>query len=192
MNKSISRIIGIILFALVIDASAWIDREGNPLPDEPDRKSIGSFGAWLVLTDKEGQAFANWATPSESVYIDTTDEIERGKILTAIVTFGGCGADKNGNCNLLVKYKIIQPDGAVYSDLPYQEAWVDKPAPKNRSLGMSIGYIRVDIEDDESLGKYTVQAKVVDRNLNKILELETHFLAVEASSQHNKAPQQTQ
>jgi hypothetical protein len=69
MNKSISRIIGIMLFALVIDASAWIDREGNPLPDEPDRKSIVSFGAWLVLTDKEGQAFANWATPvRECVY----------------------------------------------------------------------------------------------------------------------------
>jgi len=192
MNKSISRIIGIICFSLVIDASAWIDRKGNPLPDEPERKSIGNFGAWLVLTDKEGQAFANWATPSESVYIDTTDKIERGRILTAIVTFSGCGADKNGNCNLLVKYKIIQPDGAVYADLPYQEAWVDKPAPNNRSLGMSMGYIRMVIEDDEPLGKYTVQAKVVDRNLNKSLDLETHFLAVKASLQHNKALQPTQ
>jgi hypothetical protein len=98
--------------------------------------------------------------PSESVYIDTTDDIERGKVLTAIVTFGGCGADKNGNCNLLVKYKIIQPDGAVYADLPYQEAWVDKPAPQNRSLGMSIGYIRLVIEDDEPLGKFQRDVQV--------------------------------
>jgi len=48
------------------------------------------------------------------------------------------------------------------------------------------------IEDEEPLGKYTVQANVIDRNLNKSLELETHFLAVKASSQHNKAPQPTQ
>ena len=55
-----------------------------------------------------------------------------------------------------------------------------------------IGYIRMVIEDEEPLGKYTVQANVIDRNLNKSLELENHFLAVKASSQHNKAPQPTQ
>jgi len=192
MKKSIGRCIGVFLLVLVFDASAWIDRAGNPLPDEPDRKSIGSFGAWLVLTDKESQAFTNWATPSESVYLGTTNQIEKGKILTALVTFSGCGADENGNCNLLVKYKIMQPDGAVYADLPYQEAWINKPAPTNRSLGMSISYIRVVIENDEPLGKYTVQAKVVDRNLNISLELETYFLAVEASSQNIKSSKPTQ
>jgi hypothetical protein len=167
--------------------AGWIDREGKPLPDAPDRKSIGDYGAWLVLTDKESEAFSRWGTPSEGVYINSTEKIERGKILTALIMFSGCGADKNGNCDLVVKFKIVQPDGKVYADLPYQEAWVGKPVPPNKSLGMSVGYIRVVIESGEPLGKYTVHANVRDRNLKKTIDLVSVFEAVEKNTQHNKS-----
>jgi hypothetical protein len=116
------------------------------MPDETDRKSIGEYGAWLVLTDKENHAFTNWDTPSEEVYIPSTEKIEKGKTLTALIVFSGCAADDKGNCNLLAKYKVLLPDGSVYADLPFQEAWIDKPVPAKRSLGLSIGYIQVVIE----------------------------------------------
>jgi len=181
-----------LLLVCVLNVSAfahagWIDRSGNPMSDEPDRKSIGEYGAWLVLTDKESQAFTNWDTPSEEVYIPSTEKIEKGKTLTALIVFSGCAADDNGNCNLLVKYNVLFPDGSVYADLPIQEAWIDKPVPVKRSLGLSVGYIQVVIEDDEPLGEYTVEATVVDGNMRKSLELKSHFLAVEAEPQQSKA-----
>lgn len=186
MRKILSFVLVCVLVAPLFSIAGWIDREGKPLPDAPDRKSIGDFGAWLVLTDKESEAFSRWDTPSEGVYLNSTEKIERGKILTALIIFSGCGADKAGNCDLVVKFKIVQPDGKTYADLPYQEVWVGKPVPPNKSLGMSVGYIRVIIEPGEPLGKYKVHAYVHDKNLNKTIELLSMFEAVEKKTQHNK------
>jgi len=186
-NRYSSLLLVCLLYVPALAYAGWIDRSGNPMPDEPDRKSIGEYGAWLVLTDKESQAFTNWDTPSEEVYIPSTEMVEKGKTLTALVVFSGCAADDKGNCNLLVKYKVLQPDGSVYADLPFQEAWIDKPVPTKRSLGLSIAYIQVVIEADEPIGEYTVEATVVDRNMRKRLELRSHFLAVEAESKQSKA-----
>jgi hypothetical protein len=187
VRKPLSFILVCVLLAPLCAIAGWIDREGKPLSDTPDRKSIGDYGAWLVLTDKESEAFSRWDTPSEGIYINSTEKIERGKILTALIMFSGCGADKNGNCDLVVKFKIVQPDGKVYADLPYQEAWVGKPVPPNKSMGMSVGYIRVVIELGEPLGKYTVHANVRDKNLKKTIELLSVFEAVEKHTQHNKS-----
>jgi hypothetical protein len=174
-----------VLAVPLSSVAGWVDREGKLLPDTSDRKSIGDFGAWLVLTDKESEAFSRWDTPSEGVYLNSTEKIERGKMLTALIIFSGCGADRARNCDLVVKFKIVQPDGKTYADLPYQEAWVGKPVPPNKSLGMSVGYIRVIIEPDEPLGKYKVFANVHDKNLNKTIELLSVFEAVERKTQHN-------
>ena len=187
MLKLLKLILVCALIAPISAISGWIDRDGNPLPDAPDRKSIGDYGAWLILTDKESEAFSRWNTPSEGVYINSTDKIERGKILTAFIIFSGCDVDKNGNCDLVVKYKIVQPDGKVYADLPNQEVWVGKPVPPNKRLGMSVGYIRIVIEQDELLGNYTVHANVYDNNQKKSIELLRVFKAVERKTQHNNS-----
>ena len=185
-----------LLLALLLLPSlacaGWVDRNGTPSPDAPDRKSCGDFGAWLVLTDKEEEAFTNWDTPSEGVHLPSTEEIERGKALSTLLIFAGCAVDNIGNCNLLVKYKILQPDGSVYADLPYQEAWIDKPVPPNKTLGLSVGYVKVIIENDEPLGKYTVHANVFDKNSQTQLSLTSHFVAAEPKSQHNNSQERTE
>jgi len=186
VNRIILVFLSALLAAPLPSIAGWVDREGKPLPDAPDRKSNGDFGVWLVLTDKESEAFARWDTSSEGVYLSSTEKVERGKILTALIIFSGCGTDKAGNCDLVVRFKIVQPDGKIYADLPYQEAWVGKPVPPNKSLGMSVGYIRVIIEPNEPLGKYKVLAYVHDKNLNKAIELLSVFEAIERKTQHNK------
>jgi hypothetical protein len=169
----------VLLFIFVLLSApafaGWIDREGNALPDTEFRKSNGDFGAQLVLTDKEEQTFRKWNTPSSVVDIATTNRIQVNRFLTAVIIFSGCGADNAGNCNLVVRFKILQPNGSVYADLPTQEAWVNKPAPPNRSLQMSVGYIRVRIEPHEPIGRYTMLAEVMDKNTGKTLNLTQYF-----------------
>lgn len=170
----------IVVAALIIPSLAsggWIDKQGNSLPDQSDRKSIGDFGAHLILTDKEVEALKNWETPSETVNIPISDTIKTGKPITAMVVFSGCGVDKVGNCNLVGNYKILQPDGKIYADIRDQEVWINKPVPPNRNLGLSVSYIRIVIKPHEQLGKYVVQAKVIDKVRNQTLQLETSFQA---------------
>lgn len=153
--------------------------QGNPIPDEPQIKSVGDFGAQLILTDKAEENLERWNTPSEIVKFSTTEIIKKGQSITALVVFSGCGVNEKGNCNLIGRYRIYQPDGKVYADLPYQEIWVDKPVPPNRTLGLSVSYFKVIIEPHEQLGRYMVQAEVVDRIKNISLDLETTFEATE-------------
>ena len=172
--KRFSFVLACFLLVPLIVNAGWQDREGNPQPDTPDKKSIGDFGAWLILTGKEDEAFKNWNTPSEGVYLDTEDKFKRNEFVSALVIFSGCGEDDKGNCNLAVKFKIFQPDGRVYSDMPMQEAWIDKPSP-GRALQMSYGYMKVRIEDDEPLGTYEITVDVIDANSGKVIRLSSKF-----------------
>ena len=166
--------------AAPLSFAGWIDKQGNAIPDSDHMKSAGDLVAQLVVTDNESEALKNWGTPSESVYFPTTDKIERNKMVSVFVVFGGCAPDQTGNCDLRMKITIFQPDGTVYSQLPEMEVWSNKPVPANRSLGLSVDYIRVRIEAKEPLGPYRVQTEVTDRVSGSQMLLASKFVAVEA------------
>jgi len=75
---------------------------------------------------------------------------------------------------------VYQPDGTVYSKLPIMEVWSGKPVPPNRSLGLSVDYMRIIIEPGEQLGRYKVDTKVIDKISGKSMVLTSQFTAVEA------------
>ena len=158
----------------------WVDKQGNKIPDSDHMKSVGNLIARQVITDNEAQALKNWGTPSESVYFLTADKIERNKIITAFIVFGGCSADDKGLCDLRMQITVYQPDGKIYSKLPVMEVWSNKPVPPNRTLGLSVGYMRVLIEDGEQLGKYKVATKVMDKVSGNSMLLTSYFTAIEA------------
>ncbi|MES9957605.1 MAG: hypothetical protein ABW086_11180 [Sedimenticola sp.] len=171
----------VITYLLASAAIAgWMDKQGNKIPDSDHMKSVGDLIAQQVITDNEAQVLKNWGTPSESVYFPTADTIERNKIITAFIVFGGCEIDENGLCDLRMQITVYQPDGKVYSKLPVMEVWSNKPVPPNRSLGLSVGYMRVIIEDGEQLGKYRVSTKIMDKVSGNSMLLTSSFTAVEA------------
>ena len=166
---------------LAIAASAgWVDKQGNKIPDSDHMKSAGDLVAQLVITDNEPQVLKNWGTPSQSVYFPTADKIERNKIITAFVVFGGCAVDANGNCDLRMQITVYQPDGTIYSRLPVMEVWSGRPVPPNKILGLSVEYMRVIIEPDEPLGKYQIDTKIMDKIGGKNMVLTSYFTAIEA------------
>lgn len=157
--------------------ASWYGPDGHKHPETPSRKSAGRLGAWLLLTDREAEFLARWQQPSEKVHLHSVDAIERNHWLTAFVTFLGCAPDRQGRCDLRVKFRVLQPDGKTYADLPVQDAWVGQPTPVG--VGLSVAYVRIRIEPGEALGRYTVHAKVVDRHAKKEIDLEAPFVARE-------------
>jgi hypothetical protein len=174
----------ILIFSLLVHSvvnAGWVDKQGNKIPDSDNMKSVGDLIAQLVVTDNEAQVLKNWGTPSLSVYFPTADKIERNKIITAFVVFGGCAVDANGNCDLRMQITVYQPDGKIYSKLPFMEVWSGKPVPPNRSLGLSVEYMRVIIEPGEQLGQYKIDTNVIDKISSNSMVLTSLFTAVEAS-----------
>ncbi len=181
MKEILALLLSAFLLLSPLANAGWVDKQGNPIPDSDNMKSVGDLIAQLVITDNEAQVLKNWGTPSQSVYFPTADKIERNKIITAFIVFGGCAVDANGNCDLRMQITVYQPDGKVYSKLPVMEVWSNKPVPPNKSLGLSVEYMRVIIEPGEQLGKYKIDAKVIDKISNKRMLLTSYFTAVEAS-----------
>jgi len=75
---------------------------------------------------------------------------------------------------------LYQPDGTIYSKLPVMEVWSGKPVPPNRSLGLSVEYMRVIIEPDEPLGKYRIDTQIMDKVSSKGMLLTSYLTAVKS------------
>lgn len=181
-----------LLLACLLASNAqagWIDKQGKPLPEVEDRKANGDLGAQLIFTTNEEALFKKWATPSESVYFDTVERVEINQPVSAFVIFFGCKPNPSGNCNVSMRFRVIQPDRKVYSETPAMEVWIDKPAPTGRSLGLSVDYLKVVVEPHEQRGRYTVQTQVRDNNSGTVISLQKSFSAVDsqASKKHNPA-----
>ncbi|WP_156829794.1 hypothetical protein [Methylovulum miyakonense] len=170
-------IIFLLLLFPAIASAGWINKAGEPLPDSDSQKSVGDFGAQLIFVGDENELFKSWATPSETIDVKTSDKVEVNEAINAFIIFSGCRPDKQGNCNVSMRFRVLQPDGKVYADTPPMEVWHEKPAPRGRSLGLSVQYLKLRIEPKDKLGKYIVHAQVRDNHTETVLQLQAPFIA---------------
>lgn len=171
------------VFVLAVAAAAfcakadWINKSGERLPDSESRKSAGNFGAQLILVRDDQQMFKIWNTPAETVNVSTIESVSVGSQANAFIVFSGCMPNKSGRCNVTMQFRVYQPNGKVYASTPPMEVWEDKPAPPARSLELSTQYLKVVIEPQDLLGKYTVSANVKDNVSGTLLQLSSAFTA---------------
>ena len=173
----IFRFLILILLLPSMAIAGWLNKQGEPMPDSENRKSKGDFGAHLVLVGDEEELFRSWDIPSDPVYLKTIDSVKINDFITAVVIFSGCKADKNGNCNVTMKFRVVQPDNKDYTKTPPMEVWVNKPAPTGYSLQLSVDYLKIQIEPGEQLGKYIIYTQVTDNNSGTLIDLQSPFTA---------------
>jgi hypothetical protein len=170
-----------LIFLLLLPAIAsadWIDRQGESVPDSDNRKTIGTFSAQLLLIGDEQQLFKYWETPSEIVNVKTIDSVWVNETINAVVLFGGCKASWRRSCNVTMRFRVTQPDGKVYADVPPIEVWNNKAPPPGKSQELGVQYLKVRIEPKDQLGRYVVHAQVRDNNAGTVLHLQSPFSAI--------------
>ena len=174
-----SWILTALVFAtLVATPSGQWFMNGVRVPDEPWRKSRDNFGALLILSDKSEEFLTAWTNATPGVSVQTTTTVRRGVPLVPFVLFIGCHPDAHGLCDASFDVEVIKPDGSEYFSTPGLELWRDKPAPPESVLGLSVGYVEINIEPDDPLGEYLVHISARDANAEIELELEQRFRVV--------------
>ena len=141
--------------------------DGKVVPDNDWRKSAGSFGAMMMLTEDPEKFFEQWNKPPSPDYkpkITTTEELRRGGHVAALVLFIGCQADSSGNCSVEADYLLRSPDGGVYGEQKNVKVWKDKPAPPDMTMQLGVSVFGLEVEEGDPLGTYMFEAKVRDRN----------------------------
>ena len=166
------------LLTPAVASAGWINKSGESLPESDSRKAVGTFGAHLVLVADEDELFKRWNTPSQTVDVDTTDKVSVNGAINAFVVFSGCTTDKAGNCSVAMRFRVIEPNGGVHAETPAMEVWEGKPVPPNRSLELSVQYLKVVIEPKDQLGKYVIYSQVRDNRSGVVLQLSTPFTAM--------------
>src|SRR4051794_6465527 len=101
--------IAVILITSSVVQTQW-KKDGKPVEDTLDRKSVGGFGAQLLIVRKPRAFIEDWQK-LETPQIDLVTISQRGELLGAFVLFAGCKPDAQGTCNSEVDYFLYRPDG---------------------------------------------------------------------------------
>jgi len=168
--KTLTAAIAVILLASSVALAQW-KKDGKPLPDAPDQKSVGDFGG-LLLVVKDPKAFIEaWQKP-ETPQINPVSIVKRGELVGAFVLFAGCKTDAQGMCNSEVDYAFYRPDGTLSAEMKNQPLWKE-PAPPALNTQLSRAILGIRLENTDPSGEYKIKAKVSDLNANISFELET-------------------
>ncbi len=170
-----------LLVCLMLPVSAtsqWKDRQGRPVDENEWMKSSGEFGAQLLVIGDDVEFFNRWMTPSEEVRLETVSEVGRGGSVIMPIIFSGCLANASGHCDVTADYRVLRPDGTLYSEVHEVEVWRNRPAPQKGMLELGVGYLKLIIEPSDPEGVYRIRVSVVDHVLGATLNLTQHLTVV--------------
>jgi len=175
MNKLRNLLSVFLILVSFTSYAGWRDKNGNPVADTEWLKSSNGFGVQLLVIEDEEEFLKRWGKPTKTVQANTTSTTYRGETISTPIIFIGCGIDKKGNCSVSTSFKLLKPDGSIYADINRAEVWDNKPAPPNRTLGLSTDFLKIKIEQDDPFGVYTLKAIVTDKNKKITLSLTQKF-----------------
>ncbi len=185
--KLLASIVVALLFACSASAQ-WYEGQGKDRKlSQPEtwQGSVGNLGAMVLITNDPEGFFEQWnkpPSPDRKPELSTVSKVKRGDVVMAIVVFSGCSADKSGNCNSKVDFKVINPDGSVYADISDGELWIEKPAIPKGFLQVSISNLGFEVEPDDQIGEYRIEVTVRDLVSELELGLLQTLVVEEASS----------
>ena len=135
----------------------------------------------VFMTTDSQKMLDNWEVPTDGYYVKNDEEVEKGKPIEALVVFYGCKANEIGNCVAEVDYRIVKPDGSVYTEIKNTELWKNKPAMPEGQLGLAVDRVGFIAELEDPVGIYTVELVIRDLVSNNEFPLYSSFRVNEAN-----------
>jgi hypothetical protein len=119
----------------------------------------------LIVTAEGRELFDFWANPNGKPFeIAPVKIAPRGQFLSAVVLFRDCKADASGNCNVELDIVAYDPAGKVYGEMKGAELWQYRTAPAPGHTQLGVAYMGLEIEPQDPVGVYRIEA--VARDLN--------------------------
>jgi hypothetical protein len=161
----------VLLLYAVPSMAGWIDHDGRAISDRQDAKSSDGFGVMLVLTADEVAFSRAWNSSMQRPVLQTTNRVQRGKSVSAMLLFSGCKSNSEGTCNVSIAYRLVGPDGTVQNVGPYN-VW-QRTAPKPGVVQLGDAHLTLSLGNNDPIGKYVVSATITDRNSGASIAVST-------------------
>lgn len=150
----------------------WLEN-GERVADSKDRKSVGGFGAFLVVVKDPDEWIKQQLRPEQPNF-DTAETVMSGDKIGIFVLFAGCKPNSKGVCDTKVDYIVKNPKGEIILDNKGGELW-NETAPPAQNTHFGKAHIRLEMQKSNLKGEYKIWAKVYDGIANVSFELETQF-----------------
>ncbi len=152
---------------------AWIDENGNPIPDTSSMRSSGDFGAQLILTASEQEFRRVWNSTSGTPKLQTTNKVRIGQSISGVILFSGCAPSPSQTCKVAAEFSVQAPDGKA-TPAGSGPVWSKAP-PKPRIIMLGEASITLGFGNDDVQGTYTLVANVTDLVTKRTLKLSLPF-----------------
>jgi hypothetical protein len=155
--------------------SFWLDSEGKPAADTPDRRSVGSFGGWLLVTSDQDWR-EKWNTPREETpKFTVTSSPRRGQKIFVLIFFGNPKLDVNRAANVTCDIRLTGPNDTVPVDVRNIDCFKGTISIDPKSIFVSAPVIEFVGEPADPLGQRVVEVVVRDNNAKVEIPLRTEF-----------------
>jgi len=155
-------------------AEGWHDEKGNPEASTDDRKSVGGFGGWVLVTSDSNWK-EKWETPSSTTpHFTTIKNVQRGKQIFVLTFFANPQLTAEGKARVTCDIDVIRPDGTPSThqeDVICFDGTLKDPRLTYLS-GPVIGFVG---DPGDPSGKWLVRIRLKDDVRHVALSLKTSF-----------------
>jgi|GEM_PF-1778890 len=161
-------------------AQAQWNESGQPVAETDWQKSVDGMGVFLALTDDLEGFMGVWeSTPeSEAPAFRDISRVSRGESV-GLLLFFAVNEDFAGVFGPVVSYRVLRPDGTVYADMPYSSA-TEPGTPTPGVQYLSNALLKIDIDPEDPLGVYAVEANFKQNSAADPIALKRTFTVEEA------------
>lgn len=152
---------------------AWIDPTGKQMPDTESMRSAGDFGVQIVLTANEGQFRQTWNSSKSPPKLSTTNTVNLGASVSAMLIFHGCSPNAGGVCDVASEFILEAPDGSK-TPAGGGPVWAGKPM-QQRLLQLGQASMTVGFDKTDPVGNYKIIANIKDKVSGQVLSVMTRL-----------------
>ena len=92
----------------------------------------------------------------------------RGESAAITVLWWGCSHDDAGLCHGELDVRVVGPDGSIYLEKKGIQRSMHPTSPSSSS---SLGSVELQVRPDAPIGRYTIGARVLDKQASVVLNL---------------------
>jgi hypothetical protein len=155
----------------------------TPAPETPWHRTAGKLEAALVLTPSSASFLREWkrsGAAEEEAEISSLASVRRGDTVDAVVLFAGCTPKSTGHCDSEVDFRVLRPDGSLYTKFEEVELWKNRLVPLGSRMRAGQTSLELEIEPEDPLGTYRVEAVVRDLVSGRQMRLTRELEVLEA------------
>ena len=145
----------------------WRTPDGTTVPESKSRRSIGGFGAWLVVTPDQDWS-QKWETPSTvTPRFNEAKEVRLGGKLTTLIFFANPLPNSVGEVHVVCDIKVVRPNGSMSVDAPNTQCMKGplRGPPANVRLGAPVLVFVAEANDPPGIWRVEVIVRDLVRNV---------------------------